>query len=54
MLRYVVKTKLGGAGDRFGENLCVDCASLPYVGGNNQFINKEFTRPSPQISKSMY
>ena len=27
--------KLGGAGDRFGDYLCVDCANLPSVSGHN-------------------
>ena len=25
-------SKRGGAGDRFGDCLCVDCANLPYIG----------------------
>ena len=32
-------TQLRGSGGRFGDNLCVDCANSPYVGGRNQFTN---------------
>ena len=28
-------TKLGGAGDRFGDELCADCANIPLVSGHN-------------------
>ena len=45
--------KLGGAGDSFGDFLCVDCASLPCVSGHNQFINTKFTRPIAKFSKSI-
>ena len=44
--------KLGGAGDKFGDYLCVDCANLPCVRGNNQVTNTTFTRPVTKISKS--
>ena len=45
-------TKLGGAGDRFGDYICVDCANLPYAGGCNQFTDTKFTRPDAQVSES--
>ena len=34
-----MSTKLGGAGDRFGDYLCVDCTNLPFVSGRNQLTN---------------
>ena len=45
-------TKIGEAGDRFSEYLCVDYANLPCTSGHNQFTNTTFTRPFTQISKS--
>ena len=45
------RAKLGGAGDLFGECLCVDCANLPYASRHNQFTNTKFDRPYDQISK---
>ena len=45
-------SKLGGAGDGFGDDLCVDYANLPCASGRNQFTNTKFTRPNAQISKS--
>jgi len=48
----VMMAKLGGAGDRFGDYLCVDCANLPDAGGHDQFTNTKFTRPKAQISES--
>ena len=42
-------TKLGGAGDRFGDDLRVDCANLQ---GHNQISNTQFTSPINAISKS--
>ena len=46
-------SKLGRAGDRFGDRLlCVICANLPYIVGQNQFTNTLFTTPNTQISKS--
>ena len=45
-------TKRGGAGDRFGDYLSVDCANLPCVSGHNQFTNTKLTRPITKISKS--
>ena len=44
--------KLGAAGDRFGDCLCMDYANLPYVSGRNQFTNTKFTRPYNQVLKS--
>ena len=44
--------KLEGAGGRFGDYLCVDCANLPYVGGHNKCTNTKFTRPCSRILKS--
>ena len=44
--------KLGGAGDRFGDYLCLDCPNLLCVSGHDQFTNTKFTRPISQISKS--
>ena len=46
------ESKLGGAGDNFGDCLCVDCADLLCISGHNQFINKNITRPNIQILKS--
>ena len=44
---------LGGAGDRFGDYLCVDCANLPHVvdSVHYQFTHTKFTRPNSNISK---
>ena len=42
-------TKLGKAGDRFGDYSCVDCAN--FLSGHNQFINTNITRPITIISK---
>ena len=42
----------GWVGDRFGDNLCLDCANLLHVRGKNQFTNTKFTRPNTKISKS--
>ena len=50
--RARVMAKLGGAGDRFGDNWCVDSVNLPYAGGDDQFTNTKFTRPNAQISES--
>ena len=44
--------KLGGAGDKFGDYLCVDCANLPCVRGNNQLTNTTFTTHITKISSS--
>ena len=44
-----------GAGSRFGDNLCADCAkseilaNLPDVGSNNQFTNTKITKLNTQI-----
>ena len=42
-----------GAGDRFGDYLCVDCANLPHVvdSVHYQFTHTKFTRPNSNISK---
>ena len=53
-MKYAFMTELGGAGDRFGDNLCVDCANLSCVSGHNQFTNTKFTRRVTKISKSIY
>ena len=45
-------SKLGGAGDRFGDYFCVDCAKLPSVGGHYPFKNTTFTIPITNMSKS--
>ena len=37
-------TKLGGAGDRFGDCLCVHCAHLPWVSG------RKSTQKSPDLT----
>ena len=46
--------KLGGAGDRFGDYLGVDCANLICISGNKHLTNTTFTRPIPKISKSSH
>ena len=46
--------KLGGAGDWFGDYLCVNWANLPCLSGRNQFTNTKFPRPITKISKSNY
>ena len=46
----LVNCKVGGAGDKFGDCLGVDCANVS-VSGHNQFENTNFTRPFPKISK---
>ena len=38
----MVIAKLGGAGDRFGDYLSVDCVNLPWVSGHNQLSNTKF------------
>ena len=45
--------KLGGAGHRFGDYVCVDCAYFPCTSGCNQFITTQLTRPINKISKSI-
>ena len=50
--RARVMAKLGGAGDRFGDYLCVHCADSHYISGSNQFINPKFTRPITKVAKS--
>ena len=49
-------SKLGGAGDRFGDYLYVDDANLIWVRGHNQPTNwnTRFPRPNRKISKSTY
>ena len=46
--------KLGGAGDRFCDYLCLDFANLPCPSGHNQRIQTKFTRPITNISKSTH
>ena len=45
---WSVDSKLGGVSDRFCDYLCEHCC----FGGQLQFMNTRFTRPSKQISKS--
>ena len=40
---YCQINKLGGAGDKFGGHLCVDCADFLYISVYNQFTNTKFT-----------
>ena len=47
-------SKLGVAGDRFSEFLCVDCAILYCVSGYKQFTNTQFARLNTKISSSKY
>lgn len=35
----VIKSKVGGIGDMFGDYLRVDFTNLPYVSGCSQFTN---------------
>ena len=51
LMHAEVLSKLGGAGDRFGDRLCVDCANLPSVNGRNWLQNAKFTRPITKITK---
>ena len=44
--------KLGGAGDRFCEYLCVHCDNLPGVSEGTRLTNTKFTRLISKISKS--
>ena len=46
------RSKLGRAGDRFGDNLCVDCANFPCVSGSSHFKNTNFARPINKMLKS--
>ena len=46
----IMINKLGGAGDRFGDFLF---ANLPSKSGQNIISNTKFSRPSPQILKSI-
>ena len=39
--------KVGGSGDRFGDNMCVS-----RIGGRNQFTNTKPTRPITKMSRS--
>ena len=48
----MVETKFRGAGDRFGDYLCVDCVILPCISGCNHFMNKKFIRLNTNILKS--
>ena len=41
----LIVNKLGGAGDWFGDYLCVDQTKFPFVSAQNQFPNTHFTRP---------
>ena len=36
---------LGGAGDRFGDSLCVDCANLLYDYETQSIYHQQFARP---------
>ena len=45
-------SKFEGAGDKFGDYLCVDCANLPCKSGHNQLTKAKVTRPITRISKS--
>lgn len=47
-------TKLAVAGDRFGDESCVDCANLPHVSGRYPLTNTKSTRPMTKISKSIH
>ena len=47
-------SKLGEAGYRFGDYLCVACANLPCVSGHNNFTNTQFTRHITNILKSKW
>ena len=49
-----VTTKLGGAGDRLGEYLSVDCTNFLSLSGCDQFTDPKFTRPIAKISKSSH
>ena len=51
-MKYAFMTKLGGDGDRFGDNLCVDCANFPCVSGSSHFKNTNFARPINKMLKS--
>ena len=42
--------KLGGAGERFGDEFFLDCINLPCISGCNQFKNTIFTIPNTYIS----
>ena len=44
--------ELGGAGDRFGDYLCVDGRNLSCVNGQNPFTNSKFTGPITKMSRS--
>jgi len=53
MVHYLMlKIKLGGDANRFGDYLCVNCANVPCICGHNQFTNTKPTRPITQTSKS--
>ena len=52
-LSHTGNTKPRGAGDRFGDYLCVDFANLPCATGLNDFINTKFTRHITKMFKSM-
>ena len=50
--------KLGGAGERFGDYLCLHCTKFPFECGpdadtrHSQFTKSHVTRPSAKISKT--
>ena len=46
--------KVGGAGDRFGDYLCVNCDNSRCLNGGNQFAKQKFTTLVAKMSKSIF